>query len=1214
MTVPKKHNTLSTESFQPPPLASGGRGSSTTCCYCGVGCGMIVRKDKQGVLKAEGDPDHPVNKGMLCSKGMNLHYTVTDTSDRLLYPEMRYSKNQPRQRVSWDTALERTAAVFKTLIEKYGPGSVAFYASGQCLTEEYYVVNKLIKGFIGSNNIDTNSRLCMSSAVVGYKMSLGEDSVPVSYDDLELADCIFVAGANPAWCHPILWRRIEAAREKNPDIKIIVSDPRRTQTCSIANVHLQLNPGTDITLHHAIGRCLIESGKIDFNFLQDHTEGFDNYCNTVFERTIAEAAAICGVNESDIRLAASYIGNAKGFITMWTMGLNQSVIGVNKNLSLINLNLITGHIGKPGSGPFSLTGQPNAMGGREVGGLSNLLPAHRDMANEAHRNEVEKFWQIPLGTIQSKPGLTATEMFEALNDGKLKAVWILCTNPLISLPDVRMAEEGLKKAKFVVVQDVSNKPETLKYADVVLPAASWIEKEGTMTNAERRISYLNKIVDAPGEAVPDAEIICRFAQKMGFKGFDFANMAEIYAEHAALTAGTNVDVSGLTYSILKEKKSVQWPYTKEMGEGEDTATNGYGTPRLFTDHKFYTPSQKAVIHSFPDHNTSTQPDDDFPLILTTGRIRDQWHTMSKTGKVNKLKQHISEPFLEIHPDDAKERGINDNALVEILSKQGLVRVKAKHSTDIKKGVVFLPMHWGKILNNDLNRANNLTANVVDPKSKEPDFKFTVVQVRLYKKPAQKIIVIGAGAGSCGFVKSYRALNEEDQIEIFSKENFPFYNRVLLPGYISGALPWDNLVKMTDEEEMEYNIKLHRGVSVEIIDRENKTVTDSNGQLHHYDVLLLATGSRAAMLRDVPSLKGIFTMRNRIDADSFKDHVDAAKGKVVVLGGGLLGIELAASLREVNVEVTIVQRISRLMDRQLDPLGSQLLHEELVDKGVDIYYNDEIDRFLGKDHITGIRLKSGLLIDCQAIVIAIGTVPNIEIAKSANIECKRGVVVDEYLRTSDPNIFAIGEIAEFKGSLYGITAAAEQQAAIVARFLSGDISKYYDGSLLMNILKMHGTELCSLGLAECPDDAAYEEVVFIDKARRYYKKCIIHNDRLVGAILIGDKSEFLEFRDLIQDKIELSDKRLQLLRSGKKAEPVLGKLICSCSGVGEGNLENKIKEGCTDLLQLCQLTGAGMGCGSCRPEVKTLLEKAMNDGGIKSGGTFIAIKELALDVV
>lgn len=1160
-------------------------GLQTTCCYCGVGCGIVVNKDAQGRITVEGDKNHPVNKGMLCSKGMNLHYTVMDTSDRLLYPEMRYSRNQPRQRVSWDVALERTAAVFKTLIDKYGPDSVAFYASGQCLTEEYYVVNKLIKGFIGSNNIDTNSRLCMSSAVVGYKMSLGEDSVPVSYDDLELADCIFVAGANPAWCHPILWRRVEAAREKNPNIKIIVSDPRKTQTCSIANVHLQLNPGTDVTLHHAIGRCLIEEGDIDIEFIKDHTEGFEKYRSTVFERTVEEAAAICGVDENDIRLAASYIGNAKGFITMWTMGLNQSVIGVNKNLSLINLNLITGHIGKPGSGPFSLTGQPNAMGGREVGGLANLLPAHRDLSYEAHRNEVEKFWQIPLGTIQPKPGLTATEMFEALNDGKLKAIWILCTNPLISLPDVRIAEEGLKKAKFVVVQEVSSKPETLKYADVVLPAAAWIEKEGTMTNAERRISYLSKVIDAPGEALADAAIICRFAQKMGYPGFDYKNVGEIYAEHAALTAGTNIDVSALNFDILKEKRSVQWPYTKEI--------NGYGTKRLFTDKKFHTVSQKAIIHSFPDANESEKPNGDYPLVLTTGRIRDQWHTMSKTGKVNKLKQHISEAFLEMNPEDAAKRGIEENTLVEVFNARGNVRVKAKLSTDIKKGVCFLPMHWGKILNSDLNRANNLTNNLVDPKSKEPDFKFSAVQVWGYKKPKQKIIVIGAGAGACGFVKSYRALNTEDEITVFSKENFPFYNRVLLPDYISGALPWDNLVKMTDAEEQAYKIKLHRGVSIEKIDRENKMVTDSNGHNHHYDILLMATGSRAIMLRDVPPMKGIFTMRSRVDADSFKEHVDPSKGKVIIVGGGLLGIELAASLREVNVEVTIVQRISRLMDRQLDPLGSQLLHEELTSKGIDIYYNDEIERFLGDTTVSGIRLKSGLLIEAQAIVIAIGTTPNIEIAKAGGIECKRGVVVDEYLQTNDKNIFAIGEIAEFKGFLYGITAAAEQQAEIVARYLNGDISKYYSGSLLMNILKMHGTDLCSLGEVECPDDPAYEEVVFIDKSKRYYKKCIIHNDRLIGAILIGDKSEFLEYRNLIENKMELSEKRLQLLRSGKATEPVIGKLVCSCNNVGEGNLVNKIQEGCKDHLQLCQLTGAGMGCGSCRPEVKAILDSHVN---------------------
>ena len=1170
-------------------LSTSNNSSTTTCCYCGVGCGITVIKDKLGSIQVAGNAEHPVNKGMLCSKGMNLHYTVNDTSDRLLFPEMRYARNQPRQRVSWEAALERTAAVFKTFIEKYGPDSVAFYASGQCLTEEYYVVNKLIKGFIGSNNIDTNSRLCMSSAVVGYKMSLGEDSVPVCYDDLDLADVIFVAGANPAWCHPILWRRVEAAKEKNPDLKIIVSDPRLTQTCSFANLHLQLNPGTDITLHHAIGRAIIEHGDIDLDFVKHHTEGFEKYRSSVFERTIEEAAIICGVSEGQIREAASMIGHAKGFMTMWTMGLNQSVVGVNKNLSLINLNLITGHIGKPGSGPLSLTGQPNAMGGREVGGLSNLLPAHRDLGNEQQRNEVERFWKVPLGTIPSKPGLTATEMFEALEDGRLKAIWILCTNPLISLPDVRRAEAALKKARFVVVQDISNKPETIQYADVVLPAAAWTEKEGTMTNAERRISYLHRIIDPPGEALPDSEIVTRFAKKMGYAGFDYNSSSEIFAEHAALTQGTNTDISGLSYEVLKKQLTVQWPYPKDQNSHRDTV----GTKRLFTDKQFYTQSKKAIIHSFSDENLSESLSPDFPLILTTGRIRDQWHTMSKTGKVNKLKLHIATSFLEIHPMDAAERNLQNGDMVVVKSRRGEVCVPAKISTDIKRGVVFMPMHWGKILNSDLNRVNNITSNLVDPKSKEPDFKFTAVAVAPFQKPRQKIFVVGAGAGACGFVKSYREINTTDAITVFSKEDFPFYNRVLLPDYISGVLQWDNMIKMTDEEEYQNNIKLHRGVSIQHINRSEKTVTDSKGNVHKYDLLILATGSRSTVLRDVPALKGIFTMRNRNDADQFLSHANEHNGRVVIIRGGLLGIELAASLKQMNIETTIIQRTSRLMNRQLDILGSQLLQDELIDKGIEIYYNDEIDRFLGTSSITGIKLKSGLKIDCTTLVMAIGTTPNIEIAKAADLICKRGVVVNDYMQTSDPDIFAIGEIAAHKGQLFGITAAAEQQAEIVARYLGGNIARYYDGSISMNILKIHGMDMCSLGEVECPDDPAYEEVVFIDKAKRYYKKCIIHKDRLIGAILIGDKVEFLEYKNLIENKIELSEKRLQLLRSGKTVEPVKGRLVCSCNNVGEGNLMNRISDGCKDHLQLCQLSGAGMGCGSCRPEVKNILEAALS---------------------
>lgn len=1137
---------------------------------------MVVHQDRHGQLKVEGDKDHPVNRGMLCSKGMNLHYTVMDTSDRLLYPEVRYHRQQQRQRASWDQAMERTAAVFKTLIGKYGPDAVAFYASGQCLTEEYYVVNKLIKGFIGSNNIDTNSRLCMSSAVTGYKMALGEDAVPVCYDDIELANCIFVAGANPAWCHPILWRRVEAAKAANPDLQIIVSDPRVTQSAATATLHLQLMPGTDVVLHHAIGRVLIEEDGIDEDFILQHTSGFDDYRATVMQRSVAEAAVICGLRETDIRKAAQLIGNARAFLSMWTMGLNQSVIGVQKNLSLLNLHLVTGQIGQPGAGPLSLTGQPNAMGGREVGGLSNLLPAHRDLSNPEHRKEVETFWG---GTnISAKPGLTATEMFEALESGRLKAIWIMCTNPLVSLPDVKRAEAALRKAKFVVVQEISNKPETLAYADVVLPAAAWIEKEGTMTNAERRITYLPKLKDAPGEALPDAEIICRFARQMGYHGFLYENAAAIYAEHCQLTKGTNIDISQLNYNILKLERSVQWPYTNKS------------TSRLFTDHRFYTPQQKAIIHSFADDNESEALTPEYPLVLTTGRIRDQWHTMSKTGKVSKLKQHIPQSFLEIHPDDAAIRQVNQDDLVEIRNARGVVRVKAQLSTHIKKGVVFLPMHWGKLLGNDLQRANNITSPLIDPRSKQPDFKYAAVSVERYKKPPQKILIIGAGAGAHGFVHSYRHLNTTDEITIFSKENLPFYNRVMLPDYISGTQGWEQLIKMTERQEEDMNIRLYKGISITHINREQKTITDDKGRVHAYDVLILATGSRPAVLKDTPPLPGIFTMRTRVDADRFKSHIDPSKGRVLIIGGGLLGIELAASLHEVGVSATILQRSSKLMDRQLDLPGSQLLYEVLSERNIEVIFNDEVAHYQGKQAVEGVRLKSGRVLPCQAVVMSIGTTPNIELAQAAGLDHKRGTVVNEYLQTSDPSIFAVGEIAEFKGASYGITVAAEQQAEVLAHYLNGDIASYYKGTIAMNILKIQGLDLCSLGMIEAPKNAGYEEVIFTDMAQHYYKKCIIYQDRLVGAILVGDKTEFAEFKELIQQQTELSEKRLSLLRSGKKAEPVSGRLVCACGNVGAGNIAKHITAGITGLQALCAASGAGLGCGSCKPEVKAILEK------------------------
>jgi ferredoxin-nitrate reductase len=1233
----------------------------STCCYCGVGCGIVLKDLGNGKIQVEGDKDHPVNRGMLCSKGLNLHYTVMDKTDRLLHPSMRMNRSMPLQKVSWDDALDRTAAVFKTFIQKYGPDSVAFYVSGQCLTEEYYLWNKVMKGFIGSNNIDTNSRLCMSSAVVGYKLSLGEDAVPVCYDDIELSDVILIEGANPAWCHPIIWRRIEAHKAANPNVKIITVDPRRTQTASASDLHLAVNPGTDVTLNHAIGRILIEKNWIDIDFILDHTDGFEAYKTKVFERSLEQSAQICGIETADIELLAKWIGQSNGFLSMWTMGLNQSVIGVNKNLSLINLSLITGKIGKPGSGPFSLTGQPNAMGGREVGGLANMLASHREIANPSHRQEMQDFWGGTL--ISDKVGLTAVEMMKALKDEKLKAIWIICTNPAVSLPDVREAEEALKMAKFVVVQDISNRADTLKFADVVLPAAAWSEKEGTMTNAERRISYLSKISEPVGEALPDVEIITRFAHKMGWeKQFNYTKTEDIYSEYKQTTINTNIDISGVNYDLLKQQ-TIQWPFSKvelgirsyELGDskeeeggkvkgersGEEAAEgegfNGMNanintsninfklmnndfsqklpkpniqnssfishhsyfkthnsSNRLFTDHQFYTPNRKAQIHAVPDENQSEAVSEAFPLVLLTGRIRDQWHTMTKTGRVNKLNQHISEPFLEIHPDDAFKRQIADNQIVVVNGSRGEVRVKAKITADVKVGTCFLPMHWGRIKGNDFGRANNLTNSLFDPRSKEPDFKFSAVEVSPFSKPKEKIIVIGAGSAGLGFINAYRNLNQTDEIHVFSKEIYPFYNRVMLPDYISGTQSWEQLVKLREDQFLAAKIEVHKGIGIASIDRQNKLIIDDDGNQHSYDKLFLGMGSQAFMPRNFPKMNGIFNMRSRLDADSLLPFINQSAGcQVVVVGGGLLGLEMAASLREMGVKVALIQRIGRLMDRQLDTLGSEILHQEIIARGIDVFFNDEVEQFFGNDKIEGVRLKSGRRLDCQAIIVAAGTSPTIDLAKNAGLDCNRGVVVNDYLQTSDPAIFACGEIAEWSKQMWGITAAAEQQAEIVAKYLAGDWASPYKGSLSMNILKMHGLNLASLGMVEISSQSTdYQEVIFIDKAKHYYKKCIIYQDKLVGAILIGDKSEFLEFKDLIFNGIELSDKRLELLRSGKKAEPVLGKLVCSCNGVGEGNLQKEIENGCDDFGQLCQKTGAGTGCGSCRPEVRMILDKTL----------------------
>ena len=1162
---------------------------TTICSYCGVGCGITVTKDTKGILSVEGNQAYPVNKGMLCSKGKNLNYVAQDTTDRILHPQMRWSRNHPLQQVSWSIALKRAAAVFKSIIEKHGPDSVAFYVSGQCLTEEYYLANKLTKGFIGTNNIDTNSRLCMSSAVVGYKKTVGEDTVPIAYADIELADCFLIAGGNPAWCHPILFRRLEKHKEDNPHVKVIVVDPRKTQTCALADIHLQIMPGTDVILFNAIARWLIEKKKIDVSFINKYTSNFEACKQSAFELSLNEAAKKCGIAVEDLKKTAKHIGSAKGFISMWTMGLNQSVIGVDKNLSLLNLSLLTGQIGKPGSGPFSLTGQPNAMGGREVGGMASLLAAHRDLGNEKHRKEIEEFWGGK--PIKKESGLTATEMFNALEKGTLKAIWVICTNPVVSMPNAHKVEAALKKASFVIVQDISHHSETTKYADLLLPAAGWLEKEGTMTNSERRISYLPKVIDPPGEALPDAEILWRFGREMGYTGFDFDNTGEVYDEYCLMTKGTNIDISGLSYERLKTEGSFQWPVPHKTHRG---------TPRLFENQKYFTANGKAHFNAPRKlYNRSEQTDEEYPLVLNTGRVRDQWHTRTKTGKVKRLLTHIPTPYLEMNKVDAYILGLKEGDIAIVRSRRGRVRVQVTINYDIREKVVFLPMHWGKILNNDFSRANNLTNDLVDPLSKEPDFKYCAVRVEKYKKPKQKVVVIGAGAASYRFIQSYREKNRTDELHVFSKEPHPFYNRVLLPEYVNEELPWEALQKLKQGELRKLRVELYPNKGIAEIIAEDQYVVDDLGNQHSYDILIMATGSRAFVPNDVRmDLPGRFTMRERNDADRLKTYLNdtglaPTEQHVVIVGGGLLGLELAASLKKVDINISIIQRAPRLMERQLDAVASRLLAEDVSERGITLYFDNEVSTVFedsSGSHSLLVNLKTGRTIACNAIVYAIGTRPNIELAKQAGLETRRGVVVDSYLRTSHPHIFALGEIAEFENTLFGITSAAEQQADVAANYVLGDLGSIYNGSVLMNILKFENLDLCSIGMVNTPsNDDSYEEIILMDVRKRFYKKCIVKNDTLKGAILMGDKNEFAEFKRLIEEEIELSEKRDELLRGAPNTKPLKGKLVCSCSQVGEGNIQEAIHNGYADFAKLCSETGAGLGCGSCKPEVKAILD-------------------------
>ena len=698
-----------------------GRETRTTCAYCGVGCGVIAGVADDGALTVKGDPDHPANFGRLCSKGAALAETV-DLDGRVLHPMIA------GQRAGWDEALDLVAASFSQAIAEHGPDSVAFYVSGQLLTEDYYIANKLMKGFIGSANIDTNSRLCMSSSVAGHRRAFGSDTVPGTYEDIELADLVILAGSNLAWCHPVIYQRLAAAKAERPGMKIVVIDPRRTMTTDIADLHLAVRPDSDVALFSGLLAHLVSADAIDRNYVAEHTDGFAEASAGAAAISFDEVLEKTGLPAMQLREFYRLFATTEKVVTCYSQGINQSSSGTDKVNAVINCHLATGRIGRPGMGPFSLTGQPNAMGGREVGGLANMLAAHMEIENPAHRDRVQRFWQSP--AIARKPGLKAVDMFQAVADGRIKALWIMATNPVVSMPDADAVEAAIKACPFVVVSDILAQTDTARHAHVLLPSLGWGEKSGTVTNSERRVSRQRAFLEAPGEARPDWWQLGEVARRMGFaEAFAFSSPAEIFEEHAALSAFENdgsrdFDIGALI-GIGKAGYEAMSPFQWPQPAGGKTAET-----RFFAQGGYFHAGGKArFIAVEPAASVRTAPG--YPFTLNTGRIRDQWHTMTRTGKSARLSSHIAEPFAELHPADALEIGVTNAGLVEIESPHGRSVVRALITERQATGSIFVPMHWSDQFSAKA-RIGAVIAPVTDPFSGQPASKNVAVAARPFK--------------------------------------------------------------------------------------------------------------------------------------------------------------------------------------------------------------------------------------------------------------------------------------------------------------------------------------------------------------------------------------------------------------------------------------------------------------------------------------------------
>ncbi len=1204
----------------------------TTCPYCGTGCGLLAHVAGGRLERVEGDPLHPVNRGATCQKPLRLPDAIA-APDRATTVLRRASADHRWEGSTWDETIPDVARRLAALRDAHGPDSVALYLSGQLLTEDYYAAVKLFKGFLGTNNVDSNSRLCMSSAVAGYRGSLGSDGPPPGYADLAQADCLLVLGSNAAACHPIVWGRVRARQQEGA--QVVVVDPRRTPTAEAADVHLAVRPGTDLALLNALLHTIERDGLLDDTFVERHTTGLEDALAVAAEWPPERAAAVCGVDARAIEDVAHRFGAAQRGMVLWSMGANQSAVGTLKNQALINLCLATGNVGRSGTGPLSLTGQPNARGGRESGGLAPLLPGYRSIASPDDRVEMRRLWDLPARApgVSPRPGVAATDLVEAIERGDVRAVWIVATNPVVSQPDAERFAAALRQCELVIVQDAYHPTETGALAHVLLPAAGWPEKDGAMTNSERRVSLVQRALDPPGDALPDWEVFARVGRALGHEeAFAWEDAAAVYDEFAALTAGRLCDVSGLSHERLRREGPLQWPVPARRA-GEDHG----GTPRLYANRRFPTADGRARMVATPHAEPVDAPDASFPLVLTTGRVAGQWHTMTRTGKSPTLLAEEPEPFLELHADDALAAEVGDGELVLVRSRRGAAHLRARLSDRVAPGVAFAPFHWG-----DLHLAaghlplNGVVSPALDPTSRQPELKATAVRVerlggerasvaatiartapagspapapagRPVSAPAarSRLLVVGTGMAAMATVEAALAHDADGlAVTMVGREPDPPYDRVSLSHLLAGRVGESRLALRPSAWFAQHGVRLLAGAEVTALDLDARVATvvgDDGEQRVPFDKLALATGSQPA-LPPLPGLdlRGVHPFRTLADVRAILAASERVR-RAVVIGGGLLGIEAARGLRGRGLNVTLVHRESRLMEAQLDEVGARLLSRALTD--VRVVLDATTTELTGDGAVEGVVLDDGETVPAELVVIATGIRPDTALAAEAGLEVRRGIVVDDSLRASAPNVWAVGECAEHRGVVHGLWPPLRAMAQAAGATIGGRPGAFH-GALTATTLKVSGIDLfCAGDPALHPGD---EEVLELDTRRGRYKRLIVRDGRLAGATLLGDLADAPRLRELAVSGAPVPEEVLDVGAGGGAGQTASGdELVCSCQAVPRATIEAAIgAHALTTVEQVGRHTQAGTGCGGCRVRVQALLDEreAATIGELREGAS------------